>query len=40
MNISLSHLDTGDVLLVITAVRAVTRHKQELDNSKLLAAIV
>src|SRR5674476_408914 len=40
VNISLSHLDTGDVLLVITAVRAVTKHKQELENSKLLAAIV
>jgi PAS domain S-box-containing protein len=40
VNISLSHLDTGDVLLVITAVRAVTRHKQALENSKLLAAIV
>jgi PAS domain S-box-containing protein len=40
VNISLSHLDTGDVLLVITAVRAVTRHRQALENSKLLAAIV
>jgi PAS domain S-box-containing protein len=40
VNISLSHLDTGDVLLVITAVHAVTRHRQALENSKLLAAIV
>ena len=40
VNISLSHLDTRDVLLVITAVREVTRHGQALDNSKLLAAIV
>src|SRR5664280_1006143 len=40
VNISLSHLDTGDVLLVITAVREVTRHAQALENSKLLAAIV
>jgi PAS domain S-box-containing protein len=40
VNISLSHLDTGDVLLVITAVHAVTRHQQALENSKLLAAIV
>jgi PAS domain S-box-containing protein len=39
-NITLSHLDTGDVLLVITAVREVTRHAQALENSKLLAAIV
>src|SRR5664279_1937685 len=34
VNISLSHLDTGDVLLVITAVRAVTRHRRALENSK------
>jgi PAS domain S-box-containing protein len=40
VNISLSHLDTGDVLLVITAVSEVTRHAQALENSKLLAAIV
>src|SRR5664280_2747641 len=40
VNIRLSHLDTGDVLLVITAVRAVTRHRRALENSKLLAAIV
>ena len=40
VNISLSHLDTRDVLLVITAVREVTRHGQALQNSKLLAAIV
>src|SRR5664279_2619185 len=40
VNIRLSHLDTGDVLLVITAVRAVTRHRRALENSELLAAIV
>jgi PAS domain S-box-containing protein len=40
VNITLSHLDTGDVLLVITAVREVTGHAQALENSKLLAAIV
>src|SRR5450759_5983433 len=39
VNISLSHLDTGDVLLVFTAVREVTGHAQALENSKLLAAI-
>src|SRR5665811_1097334 len=40
VNISLSHLDTGDVLLVITAVREVNGHAQALENSRLLAAIV
>jgi PAS domain S-box-containing protein len=40
VNISLSHLDAGDVLLVITAVREVNGHAQALENSKLLAAIV
>ena len=40
VNVSLSHLDTGDVLLVITAVDEVTGHAQALENSKLLAAIV
>src|SRR5450631_1217944 len=40
VNISLSHLDTGDVLLVFTAVREVNGHAQALENSKLLAAIV
>jgi len=39
-NISLFHLDTGDVLLVITAAGEVTRHAQALKDSKLLAAIV
>ena len=40
VNISLSHLDTGDVLLVITAVREVNGHAQALEDTKLLAAIV
>ena len=35
VNISLSHLDTGDVLLVITAVREVNGHAQALENSRL-----
>jgi PAS domain S-box-containing protein len=39
-NISLSHIDTGDVLLVITAVRDVTKQKQAVKNAQLLAAIV
>jgi len=40
VNIGLSHLDEGDVLLVITAVREENGHAQVLGNSKLLAAIV
>jgi len=40
VNISLSHLDTGDVLLVITGVHEVARHRRELENAQLLAAIV
>ncbi|MEP7193871.1 MAG: PAS domain S-box protein [Actinomycetota bacterium] len=40
VNISLSHLDTGDVLLVIRAGREVNGHAQALENSKLLASIV
>jgi PAS domain S-box-containing protein len=40
VDITLSPLDTGDVLLVITAVREVARHAQALEDSKLLAAIV
>jgi len=40
VNISLSQIDTGDVLLVITAARDVTKHRQALEDSELLAAIV
>jgi PAS domain S-box-containing protein len=40
INISLSSIDTGDVLLVITAVRDVTQQKQAVKTAELLAAIV
>jgi PAS domain S-box-containing protein len=40
INISLSHIDTGDVLLVVTAVRDVTQQKQAVKDAQLTAAIV
>jgi len=40
INISLSHVDTGDVLLVITAVRDVARQKQAVRSAELVASIV
>jgi len=40
VNISLSHIDTGDVLLVITAVRDVTTHWQAVELAQLTAAVV
>src|SRR5665811_1388017 len=40
INVSLSHIDTGDVLLVITAVLDVARQKQAVKNAQLTAAIV
>jgi len=40
INISLSTIDTGDVLLVITAVREVTQQKEAVENAQLIAAIV
>jgi PAS domain S-box-containing protein len=40
VNISLSTIDTGDVLLVITAVRDVAQQKLAVKNAQLLAAIV
>src|SRR5664280_165430 len=40
VNISLSTIDTGDVLLVITAVRDVTQQRQAVKNAQLIAAIV
>jgi len=40
INVSLSHIDTGDVLLVITAVRDVAKQKLAVKNAQLTAAIV
>src|SRR5450759_2084685 len=40
IDISLSHIDTGDVLLVITAVREVNQRKQAIKNAQLVEAIV
>src|SRR5450759_4685135 len=40
VNISMSHVDTGDVLLVITAALDVTQQKQAVKNAQLTAAIV
>jgi PAS domain S-box-containing protein len=40
INISMSHIDTDDVLLVITAVGDVTRQRQAVDNAALVEAIV
>ena len=40
INISMSHIDTGDVLLVITAALDVTQQKQAVKNAQLTAAIV
>jgi PAS domain S-box-containing protein len=40
VTIRLSPIDTGDLLLVITVAREMTRHEQALGNSGLLAAIV
>ena len=40
VNISLSHIDTGDVLLVITAVSDVTKRKQAFQNAQRMTAIV
>jgi len=40
VNISLSHIDTGDVLLVVTAASDVTQQKQAVKNAQLTAAIV
>jgi len=38
--VSLSHIDTGDVLVVITAAAEVNRQKQAIKDAQLLAAIV
>jgi PAS domain S-box-containing protein len=40
VNISLSHIDTGDVLLAITAVRDVDTHLQAVELAQLTAAVV
>jgi len=40
VNISLSHIDTGDVLLAITAVRDVTTQRQAVQAAQLTAAVV
>jgi len=40
INVRLSYIDTGDVLLAITAVADVTRHKQAVAKAELLDAIV
>jgi PAS domain S-box-containing protein len=40
VNVSLSHIETGDVLLVITAVRDITRQRQAVKNAQLTAAVV
>jgi PAS domain S-box-containing protein len=40
INISLSHIDTGDVLLVITAVGEVSQRKQAVKNAELIASLV
>ena len=40
VNVSLSDIDTGDALLVITAVGDVTRHQRAVKNAQLITAIV
>jgi PAS domain S-box-containing protein len=40
LNISLSHIDTGDVLLVVTAVSDVTEQKKAVALAQLTAAVV
>jgi PAS domain S-box-containing protein len=40
VNISLSHIDTGDVLLVITAVRDVISQKEAVEAAQLTASVV
>jgi PAS domain S-box-containing protein len=40
VNISLSHIDTGDVLLVITAVHDVTKQQQAVEAAQLITAVV
>ena len=40
LNISLSHIDTGDVLLVITAVHDVVKQQKAVRAAQLIAAVV
>ncbi|HEY5249646.1 MAG TPA: PAS domain S-box protein [Dermatophilaceae bacterium] len=40
VNISMSQIDTGDVLVVVTAVRDVTSQRQAVQDAQLLAAVV
>jgi PAS domain S-box-containing protein len=40
VNISMAHIDTGDVLLVITAVSDVKKQKVAIRNAQLVAAVV
>jgi PAS domain S-box-containing protein len=40
INVSLSHIDTGDVLLVITAVRDVISQKEAVKAAQLTASVV
>jgi PAS domain S-box-containing protein len=40
VNISVSHIDTGDVLLVITAVRDVISQKEAVEAAQLTASVV
>jgi PAS domain S-box-containing protein len=40
IKISMAHIDTGDVLLVITAIADVTKRETAVKNAELIAAIV
>jgi PAS domain S-box-containing protein len=40
INVSMAHIDTGDVLLVITAIADVTKREAAVKNAELIAAIV
>jgi PAS domain S-box-containing protein len=40
VNISLSHIDTGDVLLVVTAVHDVATQQQAVETAQLIASVV
>src|SRR5664280_786618 len=40
VNISMSQIDTGDVLLVVTGVRDVTSQRQAVQDAQLVAAVV
>jgi PAS domain S-box-containing protein len=40
VNVSMSHIDTGDVLLVITAVQDVAQQKRAVKHAELIEAVV